>query len=440
MPWQDRVTTAAYTSPSGVRTEFQFENVSVSVNKRDTIREFADFDGALVQNLGIGATSYPLLCIFSGDDHDQEADDFLNLLSEQGKGILEHPFYGRQENIVPFGPISRRDDLKTAGNQSIFEVNFVSSAAFQFPGSINAVTDQIEADLVEAEAEESEAYDAGIKIDSAEEQVSLVDNVKSQLNSVKQLLKGIAGTVQEVENEFNAGIELIENNINALVGQPLRLAVQVINLIKGPSRAASLVGATLEAYGNLLRSTISQSQGLFTPSIGNKINNQFFTAELFSNAAFIAILETSRLVSEATGKVSGQSLENFIRIEPDEIRAFTTKSEILNTINFISDSFIELTDWNDANRLSLDLIDTGGPYFFLSQANAATIGFLVQISFLTRQERLLVLGEPRNYLELCAELYGIVDNALDFFILTNDFTGDEINELPRGRTIRYYEN
>jgi len=438
MSWKDRIQTAAYTSPSGVRTEFKFENVSVSVNKRDSIREFPDFDGALVQNNGIGFTSYPLLCFFTGGDHDIEAAAFLPLLIEPGKGILEHPKFGRVENIVPFGPIVLRDDLKTAGNQSVFEVNFVQSAAFQFPGTLLSVSDQIESDLNAYDDESAEAYNDGIKIESAEEQISLIDNVLAQVNLAKESLEAVAATVQEIENEFNAAVALIENNINTLVGDPLKLAQQIINLIKLPARAAASIEATLNAYQNLLVTTIGQAQGLFTPAIGNTVNNQFFTAELFASSAFSSMLIASESVASSTAEVSGQSLENFISIEAEVARSFTTKTEILSTINFLLLRFNELNNWNDANRISLDLLDTGGAYFFLNQANAAVIGFLVQISFSARQERILVLENPRNLIELCAELYAIVDNALDFFILTNDFTGDEMLELPRGRRIRYY--
>ena len=104
MSWPDRQKEAAYTSPSGVRTVFIYENVRVSVNKRDSVREFPEYEGAFVQNFGLGATSYPLLCIFWGDDHDLQANDFLKRLAEPGTGILEHPFYGRfKANVVALG-------------------------------------------------------------------------------------------------------------------------------------------------------------------------------------------------------------------------------------------------------------------------------------------------------------------------------------------------
>ena len=185
MSWEDRLQEAAYTSPSGVRVVFQFENVSVEINKRDSVSEFPEYDGALVQNFGIGAVSYPLTCFFWGENHDKEAEEFAALIGEAGKGVLEHPFYGRKENIVPLGPIRRRDDLKTAANQTIFQINFVQSSAFQFPVSVAAVSDEIEFNLDQFYAEQAATYDAGIELASARERLSLIDSLRAKLNNVK---------------------------------------------------------------------------------------------------------------------------------------------------------------------------------------------------------------------------------------------------------------
>jgi len=438
MSWKDRVDKGAFTSPSGVRMEFHSENVRANINKRDSIREVPDFDGALVQNFGIGASSYPLLCIFWGNDHDREATAFLNLLVEPGAGILEHPFYGRLENMVAFGPVSRRDDLKTAANQTIFEVNFVQSAAFQFPGSSLSAGDQIEFDLAAFYADQAAAYEAGIAVTKASEKISLIDSVKAKLANVRRFMAKIAATVQEVENEFNDAINLIENNINTLVGTPLALANQIIDLIKLPARAASQISATLDAYKNLLTSVTSDANGLFSPSIDNSVNNQFFNSELFSNAAMASMLDASKVTADSTREVSGQSLEDFLAVAPEETPAFSTQSDIIATVEFLESEFNDLNAWNEANRAALDLLDTGEAYANLNKAWAGVAGFLIQISFSARQERVIVLGEPRNFIELCSELYGVLDNSFDFFLLTNDLTGDEIYELPRGRHVKYY--
>jgi hypothetical protein len=69
---------------------------------------------------------------------------------------------------------------------------------------------------------------------------------------------------------------------------------------------------------------------------------------------------------------------------------------------------------------------------------ALTAGHLVETSFTLLQERRIVLDRERTIIDLAAELYGSVDDRLDLLINSNDLTGSEILELPRGRTIVYY--
>jgi len=438
MSWPDRLKEAAYTSPSGVRTTFKYENVRASVNKRDSVREFPGYDGAFVQSFGLGASSYPMLCIFWGGDHDREADDFLARLAEAGAGILEHPFYGRFENMVPVGPIARRDDLKTAANQSIFEVNFVQSSAFQFPGSIVSEGDAIDAALDSFANAQADEFGAGIDIQNAREKVSLIDNVKAKIGATVRELSKLAATVSEIENEFNDAVDFIESNISSLVETPVSLAQQIIELVQLPSRAAGQISTSLAAYQGLLSSTLADANGLFSPTAGNSVNNQFFNSELFARASYSSMLTAAKLTADSTRELSGDSLAEFLAVFPQDQPPFSTQNDIIETIEFLSGESQRLTAWSEANRESLNLLDTGESAAYLTESSLGVAGFLVRISFSARQERIIVLGSPRNLIELCAELYGVLDNAFDFLILSNDLSGDEIYELPAGRRIRYY--
>lgn len=84
-------------------------------------------------------------------------------------------------------------------------------------------------------------------------------------------------------------------------------------------------------------------------------------------------------------------------------------------------------------------VDTGEIYQPLQDSVALATGFLVQTSFTLIEERRLVLGRSRTFVDLVAELYGELDNQFDFFITTNKLSGDEIVELPIGREVVYYK-
>jgi len=60
------------------------------------------------------------------------------------------------------------------------------------------------------------------------------------------------------------------------------------------------------------------------------------------------------------------------------------------------------------------------------------------LSFSLKQERSIVLDRARTIVDISAELYGEVDAQLDFLINSNNLSGSEILEVPKGREIVYY--
>lgn len=84
------------------------------------------------------------------------------------------------------------------------------------------------------------------------------------------------------------------------------------------------------------------------------------------------------------------------------------------------------------------IVDTGEIYQPFQESVALAAGFLVESSFELAEERILVLGKARNYVALVAELYGELDERFDFFISTNNLSGDEMIELPIGFEAVFY--
>jgi len=407
MSWLDRIKEAAYTSPSGVRATFDYENVSRSFDKKTSAFEFPDANGTFVQDLGSSGRRYPLIIFFWGDNYDLEANVFEALLGEIGVGKLEHPIYGTVD-VVPFGTIKRRDDLKTAANQAIIEVTFFDTIGLVYPSS--------QTDPSSAVITAVDEYNTAL----AEELGDVADltgpTEKSAfgklLDSVKGGLRDIADAQEDVNKQFNAIYDSIDQSIDILVSQPLTLALQTAQLIQSPARALTSIQARLDAYGNLLNSIITGDKAVSTPTNGG--NNEFRTKDLYAST-----YTTGSILSSVNNE-------------------FETKSEAISAAEFILNQFQELQAWRDDNLVSLSVIDTGGSYQQLQEAIALTAGFLVQISFSLKQEVILVLDRDRTMIDLVAELYGSIDDELDFFINSNNLTGSEILELPKGREIVYY--
>ncbi len=404
MPWNDRIREAAYTMPSGDRFTFEYENVSLTVDKKTTAFEFPDADGTFIQDLGHSGRKYPMRIFFSGDDYDLDSNGFLDGLLERGTGKLEHPIYGVVD-VVPFGQIRRRDDLKTAANQAVIQVIFWETINIIYPSSQEDPASEVISAVDDYNEAASQEFAALTSLESEAEQAAFKVEYESLLEDAENGLQAIADTQEDVQTEFDAVKDSINESIDILIGEPFTLAFQTAIMIQAPSRALTAIQARLSAYLGL-------SDGITTGDPENA--NDFHTQDVY-----------------ASGYVTGSILSVVNNV-------FTTKTEALEAAELVLNQLDAVTNWRDDNFTLFEQIDTGGAYQQLQDAVALTAGFLVEISFSLKQERVIVLDRNRTIIDLAAELYGSIDDQLDFLISSNDLSGSEILELPRGREIVYY--
>lgn len=410
MGWTERIREAAYTSPSGIRITFDYEDVSRSVEKKTSAFTFPDADGTYVQDLGRTDRRYPLRIFFWGDNHDLASNAFEEILLERGAGTLEHPMYG-SVNVVPFGEISQRDDLKTAANQSVIEVVFWETIGLAYPTTQGDPASEVLSAVDEYNAAKAEEFANSVNTDTESLREKLKGVYTASLNAVKSGLQKVADVQENVQKQFDAIYDSINTGLDILVGQPTTLAFQTTLLIQTPARASANIKAKLDAYGNLIGAIISGDGANVS---GSSQSNDFYSNDLYASTHITGLI-TSVINTE-----------------------FQTKPEALSAAEFILDEFADITAWREANYAIIGAIDTGESYQQLQEAVGLAAGFLVEISFTLKQERSLVLTRNRTIIDLCAELYGAVDSVLDFFISSNDLSGDEILELPAGRKIVYY--
>jgi hypothetical protein len=425
-PWEDRLLLeAAYTSPSGNRLTFDYEDVSYELDKKTAAFEFPDAGGTYVQDNGTTGRRYPLRLFFWGDNYDIEADGFLALLKETGPGVLEHPAYGIQD-VVPFGSIRRRDDLKTAANQAVYEVVFWDTIGTAYPLNQSDPKSDVEAALAAYNAAAAAQFARQLAANSAIEKISVIDQFNQLLDKVEGTLGAIADAQQDVADEFQAVVDSINRGIDVLIGAPLTLAFQTKILLQAPARAVASIQANLDAYGNLA----SDIFGLDTaePNGNDSQNtNAFHTNELY-----------------ASGYVTG-SVVSTLNAE------FASRPEALAAAEAVLTQMEAYNQWIDDNYTAIgatgsgvsedSTIDTGDGYQHLQEAAALVAGFLVQISFTLKQERRIVLDRDRSLIELAAEIHGeTYEDEIDFLIQSNNLSGDEILSpgLVRGTEFVYY--
>lgn len=430
MAWQDRLREAAYNSPGGTRRTFYYEDVSRKTTKRTTAFQFPQVDGAYIQDNGLGPRSYPLRVFFWGDNHDIEATSFELMLFEVGVGKLEHPFYGTFD-VVPFGDISRRDDLKSAANQTVIEVTFFTTLGVVYPSAGVSPKNEIQAALDASKLASAEQYADQMDVSQAVLRASSGAGIKNMLLSTSAALNSVSRATLAVTREFREIESTINLGIDVLVGQPLQIAGLIANLVTLPGRALAGIRDRLVAYGILADDVYGGDLGnpaqtlinqTFLPLRTADISNGFLNSNLFS-------------INAVNGKIVS-ALNH----------TFSTKPEAIEAAEDILTALDEHIAWRDEGYealktipdLAIAQIDTGESIQALQEAVALTAGFLVEVSFSLTPERRIVLDRPRTIVDLAGELYGSIDDRLDFMISTNNLTGSEILELPRGTSVVYY--
>lgn len=419
MAWQDRLSEAAYTSPGGTRQRFDYEDVGRATDKHTATFSFPDAAGTYVQDLGHSGRQFPVRAIFWGGDCDQEADAFELLLLQPGVGKLDHPVYGTVD-VVPTGTIKRTDALKTAANQAIVEVTFWETVGVVYPTPQSdpaaAVLGAVQALNVAA----SEHFGESLLMSTAVEVASFRAAFSAMLEGAKQGLQAIAAADDVALQWFEDVYASITAGLDDLIGTPEVLAAQTLMLVQAPAAPATgseaatstaNVSARLAAYASLAETVTAE---VAEPGYDGRPSNAYHARDLFA-VAYVA--------GSVMSVVNNQ---------------FETKAEAVAAAAAVLAQFDDVAAWREDNYAALEQTDPGGTYQSLQDAVALTAGYLVAISFTLKQERRIVLDRARTAVDLVAELYGAVDDELDFFIASNSLTGSEILEIPAGREVAYY--
>lgn len=418
--WVGRVKPGAYTSPLGVRVPFQFVDLTQTVTKRTKAFEFNGLDDAYIQDNGHSAREYPLRCLFTGNDHDLIAASFMAGLLERGPGQLEHPLYGTFR-AIPVGTISRRNDLVQEANQSVVEVNFSTTLANIYPSGEGFPVSEILASIDGFNLQAALQFDALADLESAIHQANMKSLVRSAMAGTRAAFDKISGITSDARAELADRQALINEGIDTFVGTPLLLAQQILGFVAAPARSLSGFASRLEGYALMIENmaTVYGPIGGVSPiesyAIGAK--NQFALVDLMMlGAATSVALSTTTKSAKFVSRASASEA------------ALSTLEQLGAVVS-----------WRDESLTDLGVVDTGESYQAAQDAAAKAAGYLVQSSFSLVPERRIVLDRDRTLLDMCAELYGSVSNeTLDLFIDSNDLSGDEIIEIPRGRSVVYY--
>lgn len=418
MAWADKLLRATYTAASGTSVEFDYEAIQGEKTYHGTAFDFPGYRGTYAQRTGASARRHPLRVYFSGPDYEIAADTFERILEEVEPGQLTLPLYGTITATV-LGDYKRTDSLVRGANQCTIQVTFYETNGFVYPvpgaDPVNAFANARTraADTIAAQAP------SDLSFDNLRDQSDFIGRFNSGIGQVYNALSPISSAEASVQRGFTRAYRSLLNASSTLIGDPISMAYNAIELVRYPTRAAGRISDILDGYGNLIDDLLDG---------GNTgVKEDYQSNWLLGTSAVLASAEagTNAAANNATSR-----------------DGFETRDQAVSAAADLVDRLDQLSSWRDESQQQIgDLpTDPGAEQQQLRDAVLTAAGAMLQASFGLAVRRVYTVRRPTTLINLCARLYGAVDDAtLDTFIVSNQLTGDQIIELQTGDRVVYYE-
>jgi hypothetical protein len=484
---------AKYTSPSGKEFTFLWEKVSKKTQLKTGVFTFPDKDGAHVQHQGGGPTAFPFQCIFNGEDHIKNADNFEAALLERDVAELQHPLYGIRK-VIPTGDIQRDNDYVNILNETHVTITFTETLADEKPTKLESVTaDEIENDYDEFSESAAADFAESLNIETIDEELEIQAILNSEADILNDNLLGLVSSADSIRSDFDVpaidsvagkskfadfitSMRELKNNIKSflnksesLVQKAINIARLKLNLMKLPSRMIINITEKIKGYSRLIAQILNQFKN--DPYGTNKIKNAFASTRLVLSGAIASVSSGAALsIANSAGRGgaltpagsgggvagsapgagggasgggsasggttgggsvagTGAAASGVLTREAAVAVAVQLKS-MLQDIQDFEDVKIEKNNFIDSNAST---------YLLMVQLINKSIQLILTSCFALPMKRTIKLDRDRNFIELCAELYGTVEDVyLDRLIIENNLNIDELEIVPMGREVTYY--
>lgn len=448
--WNDRLQEAYYVTPSGERFPFIYEAVKESFVRKGKAFERAGGNGTYVQGLGNSGRRLPITAIFAGEDCDEQARAFMKALSEPGVGKLEHPRYGTL-NVLPLGTVERIDDLVKRVGEVRIKVEFwetveafkspITSAALKLLGQLGffdeytATVDEIK-DLKDIPVSKLTAVERFLldTADQIEKYLAPIANVISDTTETLSAVQSRAGNItsrfSSLTNSIKTSIGKLETTVGQIVSQSMRLVLT-------PANAFAEVRTKFFAYKQLALTQLDRFDAAYGIGDNPGVFHWYNNAEAKANFTSTDHVVMSALAGAATVAGSTTTSNDTISYADGEVQ-FRTRNDAIQSAEDLLELLDTVTEWREATQEELNIVDTGGLYQLVYNIVVAGAQAYIEEAFSLKQEQIFILDRARTVIDLEYEIYGTVDDNLDFLIATNNLTGSEILELPKGKQIKYY--
>ena len=221
----------------------------IAGGRKDVLFEFPNSNKQTIEDLGLRPRVYTVNAVIPHSDYTQVRNNLLRALEDGEKGPLDHPFYGKLENIVArtFTITETITNLGRAELTIVFAVdndigvpqkadNAISEASQQL-----VILNDLNANNIANEFEVTESF-----LGNFQDAQDLLGSVADVFGAAVTF----ATTLTTEINQYAANINEFSTKINQLVTIPQDLANSIKNVYSTINGLFSSIEATYDAFAN----------------------------------------------------------------------------------------------------------------------------------------------------------------------------------------------
>jgi hypothetical protein len=416
---------ARYTSPSGKETTFGWETTERNTELKTGVFTFPGRDGANVQHQGAGARTFPLVCIFSGDDCTVKADEFEAMLIERGVAELQHPIYGTIK-VKPVGNIKREDDPVKKLGEATVTVTFVETLTSEEAAELNeAAAETIDEKYDEFSEAAAADFAAAIETENISEQLNITAALETQTQSIIDSMQPLAASDKKSFADWTASAKELKDNIKNLYAKGKNIAAKVesvyvkalnigrltLRLMKLPSTLAVSLAEKIKGYSTLTANLINQYKN--DPFGVENIKAAYATATLALTGAAAAIASGSALTIAEIAEMTGATSTGILGRGSDTANlnlsmGTISRNEAIRTSEQITNLLDSVNGFKDEKILTMET--SGEDTIAVTQAIEETIAFLGET--VTALKEAIITGVLPVVIQYVDELIDLKNNEI----------------------------
>ena len=250
-------------------------------------------------------------------------------------------------------------------------------------------------------------------------------NTNMQANILKKDMNAFTSALESVMNAARVADDIfleiqteISQTLNDYVTNPLLAMMSINRVLKRPAELAVNIVNKVQGYSSLIETMINNNAYTYSQKALKEMMISFAAMDMCVSVTSgdfrdkSESLYTEKLLLETEKKV----LESFETIEGTIAGAYEEK--------YLQGE--EYTINIEAKKELVKMFDMTRTYLIENINELPT-------------KRTLILNKDRNYIDVCSEVYGnIEEETLDMFISDNNIKGEEIFMLRKGRSVNYY--